>query len=381
MRIHRRAWLTSLAAATGSVLIERLFAQPPRPPVQTSRVSDDRIGDAAETEVSLVLVTSAAAAIEHAQAWGQRLQSLEIPVQTRQAVTGDKPEVKEQKLGRFRRITVTAVLDRNGKILCGDRSFTFAEAEKLGEWIRELKTYGAQGAPHGKPLFGLNDAQFAAVMKSLAPVIEMETSGLSLEEMLGKLPLPRQHPLRMTAEAQRVARMIGSDEVLRQNLKGISVGAAFAAALGEFGLAFKPLRTPEGNIELAILPRDHGDDAWPIGWPLDHEKPQGQLVPALFKTVPINLEDVPLTDALNAAADASKVVIVIDRFAIQRAGIDLSELKVTISPRKTTWGLLLKQMTFPHKLGRKLVADESGKPFVVITTLQESTKQPVPTPQ
>lgn len=380
MRITRRACLMAAGVSAGSFLQRSLFAQMPRQPVQTSRVSEDRFGDAPTTEVSLVLVTSAVAAIEHAQAWGQRLESLEVPFQTRQAVAGDKPEVKEQKQGRFRRITVTAVLDRNGKILCGDRSFTLAEAEKLGEWIRELQTYGAQGAPHGKPLFGLNDAQFAAVMKSLTPTIELETRGLSLEAVLGQFPLPQQYPVRMTAEAQRIARMIDSEDVLRQDLKGISVGTGFAAALGEFGLAFKPLRTPEGKIELAISPRDNGDDSWPIGWPLDPDKPQGQLVPSLFKIIPINLEDVLLTDALHAAAEASKVAIVIDRFTIQREGIDLSELKVTIPPRKTTWGLLLKQMTFPHKLGRKLVADESGKPFVVITTLKESTKLPVPTP-
>ncbi len=374
MRITRRSWLAASAALVGNVIGGRLFAQSPRKPVQTTRLPDDGMSKAPETEVTLELIASAAAATEHSQAWGQRLQKLNIHFQTRQAVVGDKPEVKEQKLGRMRRVTVVAVLDRTGKILCHDRNFTLAEAEKLGEWIRELKTYGAQGAPQGKPLFGLDERQFAVVMRELSPVVTADTHGLSLEAALNKLPLPEKHPLRMTPEAQRRARMIESDKTLRQSTRGLSVGTALVATLGEYGLAFKPLRTPDGKIELAVSPREDGQDAWPMGWPLDPDKPQGQIVPALFKVVPVNLDDVPLTDVLTAAAEASEVPILTDYFAIEAEGIEVSELKVTVPVRKTTWGLLLKQVTFPHKLCRRIVADEAGKPFVIITTLKETLK-------
>jgi hypothetical protein len=374
MRITRRTWLAATAFAGGSLIGRRLLAQSPRKPVQTTRLPDDGLNKAPETDVTLELITSATAAAEHAQAWGQRLQKLDIRFQTRQPVAGDKPEVKEQKLGRMRRVTVVAVLDRSGKILCHDRNFTLAEAEKLAEWIRELKAYGAQGAPQGKPLFGLDERQFAAVLKELSPSVTADTQGLTLEAALGKLSLPEKHPLRMTPEAQRVARMIDSEKTLRQSTRGLSAGTALAATLNEFGLIFKPLRTPEGRIELTVSPREEGQDAWPVGWPLDPDKPQGQLVPALFKVVPVNLEDVPLTDVLTAAAEASEVPIITDHYAIEAEGIELSELKVTVPMRKTTWGLLLKQVTFPHKLGRRIVADESGKPFVLITTLKESLK-------
>ena len=111
-----------------------LSAQSPRKPVQTTRLPDDGLNKAPETEVTLELIAGATAATEHAQAWGQRLQKLDVRFQMRQAVSGDKPEVKEQKQGRMRRVTVVAVLDRNGKILCHDRNFTLAEAEKLGPY-------------------------------------------------------------------------------------------------------------------------------------------------------------------------------------------------------------------------------------------------------
>ena len=83
----------------------------------------------------------------------------------------------------------------------------------------------------------------------------------------------------------------------------------------------------------------------------------------------------PLTDVLTAASQASEVPLLIDHHAIERAEIDLSELKVTVPNRKTTWGLLLRQVTFPHKLGRRIVADDAGKPFVLITTLKETLNE------
>lgn len=375
MRITRRTWLAASAVSVGSLIGGRLPAQSPRKPIKTARLPEDGLAKAPETEVSLELISGATAATEHAQAWGQRLQKLGIQFQTRQAVTGDKTEVKEQKLGRLRRVSIVATLDRNGKIVCQDRAFTLAEADKLAEWIRELKTYGAQGAPQGKPLFGLDDRQFAGVLRELSAPVEADTAGLSLEAVIAKLPLPAKHPLRITPEAQRAVQELDSEKKSRNDAHGLSVGTALAATLGEFGLSFKPLRTPDGKIELAVSPREAGQDAWPIGWPLDPEKPQGQLVPALFKTVPVALDDVPLTDVLTAASQASEVPLLIDHHVIEREEIDLSELKVTVPNRKTTWGLLLRQVTFPHKLGRRIVADDAGKPFVLITTLKETLKE------
>ena len=374
MRISRRTWLAMSVSLSGGLVGVSTSAQTPRQPTRTARANDDSIAKSPETTVVIELLTSASAA-EHAQAWGQKLQKLDVQFQTRQGVVGDRPQVTEKKLGRLRQVTVVAVLDRNGKIACSDRSFTLAESERLIEWIRELKTYGAQGAPHGKPLFGLDERQFVAVMKSLSPAVSIETEDLTLEQLLKQLPVPENLPWRLTPEAQRAARLLDPDKVTRQDLRGLSLGSVLSAALGEFGLAFHPLRTPEGKIELAITPREDAGDRWPIGWPLNPDKPQGQVVPALFKMVPVELEDVPLTDVLTAASQSAEIPIVLDHHVIERESIMLDELKVSVPMRKTTWGLLLKQVTFPHKLGRLIVADESGKPFVVVTTLKETLKE------
>lgn len=375
MLLSRRVWLTSTAVSISHLLVGRLSAQSPRKTIKTARLPDDGLASVSETEVSLELLSGAAAAAEHAQAWGQRLQKLNIPFQTRQAVTGDKAEVKEQKLGRLRRVTVVAVLDRNGKIVCQDRSFTLAEAEKLAEWIRELKAYGAQGAPQGKPLFGLDERQFGGLLRELSTPVEIDTEGLTLEAALTKLPLPAKHPLRTSVEAQRAIRELAADKTLKNDTRGLSVGTALAVLLSECGLIFKPLRTPEGKIELIVAPREENQEAWPIGWPLDSDTSRAKLIPSLFKTVPVALDDVPLTDVLTAASKTSEVPLLIDHQAIERAEINLAELRVTVPNQKTTWSLLLRRVTFPHRLGRSIMADDSGKPFVLITTLKETQKE------
>jgi len=66
-------------------------------------VPEDSFAKAPETEVILELLTGAGAAAEHAQQWGQQLQKLNVTFQSRQGVSTDKPQVKEQKLGRLRR--------------------------------------------------------------------------------------------------------------------------------------------------------------------------------------------------------------------------------------------------------------------------------------
>ncbi len=381
MQINRRTLLAAVVASSSGLLGNRLLAQsspsqsPQRKPVRTARLTDDSFAKVPETEVMLELLTGGGAASEHAQQWGQQLQKLNVTFQTRQGVSTDKPLVKEQKLGRLRRVTVVAMLDRNGKIVCEDRSFTLAQSQQLAEWVRELKAYGAQGAPQGKPMFGLDESQFRALINGLSPTIEVDTLGLKFDAALSKLPLPSKHPLRMTPEGKRAVKEFDSSKTLRQSVKGLSVGTGLAVVLSEFGLAFKPLRTPEGSIELSVFPREEDSELWPIGWPLDPSRPQGQIAPALFKMVPVELNDVPLTEVLSAASNASEIPILLDHFPIDQQEIDLSELKVTVPARKTTWGLLLKQITFTHKLGRRIVTDEAGRPLVLITTLKDSLKE------
>ena len=38
--------------------------------------------------------------------------------------------------------------------------------------------------------------------------------------------------------------------------------------LNEYGLGFRPVRTPSGKIEIAVFPLQKTTEVWPVGWQL-----------------------------------------------------------------------------------------------------------------
>lgn len=306
-----------------------------------------------------------------AQEWGRIFQGLGVPLRIRPAILDDKPEIDEQRLGTIRRVVVIGVLTSDSRIAFpGGHRFSQAETAQLAEWIRELKTYGAQGAPEGKPAFGLNETQFSEVYAALSQPVANEVRDLELEAAMAKLELPKKYPLRFTTTAEDQLRNGPDRFPVRETLKGFSKGTALAALLNEYGLGFRPLRTPSGSIEIVVHSFAETDDRWPVGWPPDPEKPRLQIAPNLFKIVPVELEEVPLQDVLDAVSKAADIPILIDYHRLETKGVDLRKLKVSYPARKTMWSLLLKSVTTPNLLTRELLVDEAGRGFVWVTTLE-----------
>ncbi len=76
---------------------------------------------------------------------------------------GMPSRVTEKVRGSLRNVSVSGILSRSGELIVGNKSFDLSDKQKLEEWLEELKLYGAQGAPEGKPLWGLNREQFVIV--------------------------------------------------------------------------------------------------------------------------------------------------------------------------------------------------------------------------
>jgi hypothetical protein len=310
-----------------------------------------------------------------AQKWGRLFSRLGVSMKTRTATLGDKTEINERKIGRFRQVKVVAKLERNGQLrISSKRSFTLSDAEKVKQWIEELTIYGAQGSPDGKPAFGLNPTQFGSIYAVLSLPIEVELQGLKLEEALAKMALPQKYPLRMSASSAEVLRKQRQPALVRGSFNGLSKGVVLAAMLNEFRLGFRPLRSPTGTIELVVEPLAAGKDHWPVGWP--PKENNLKTAPNLYKRVPIDIKDVPLNDVLNAVAAKSGVRILIDYYELGGEGIDPAEKLVsyTAAERKS-WSLLLKGVTTPLKLARELRIDEQEQAFVWITSLRSSLKR------
>jgi hypothetical protein len=339
-------------------------ARPNQPLVATSK-----------TIINVELLTAKDGGALNAQEWVQVFERIGYEVRIRQPILDDKADVSEKQVGTTRVVTVIGKLDRGGNVSFPGKAFARSDGTKLKEWLNELKTYGAQGNPKGKPLWGLTEAQFAIVYSAVGKKIETEVEGMPLAQALTEIGVPEKYPLRLTVAAREwLASEYPKPQPVRNRLQGMSLGTALAILLNEYGLGFRPLRTAEGAMELAVDPLKVNRDAWPAGWELKEGQSRQQLAPKLFEFVPVELEKASITDVLAAVSQKTGLPIHVDHYRIEGKSINIDELTVTVAPRRTTWSLLLKSATNPNKLTRRLQIDELGQPFLWITVLDPTKR-------
>ena len=200
---------------------------------------------------------------------------------------------------------------------------------------------------------------------------------------LPRLPIPVPHPLRMTVAARRWVNSAasqppaGETALSARNTRGFSVGSVLALTLSQWGMGFRPLRGPDGRIELVVDPLPEIARAWPVGWDLPKDRTQLQTAPQLFKLFPVELTDVKLLDVLHAAEAQSQIAIWSDAFRIRRErNLQLDTLRVSFPKKQVSWSQVLRAVTTPRQMRQKLVIDERGRPFIWITTLERPGARP-----
>jgi hypothetical protein len=320
------------------------------------------------TTIEVELLQGAEGGGLYAQQWLKVLEPLNVSLRIHRSVTGDKPDLKERESGTTRSITAIGTLDKSGTISFPGRKFALSDAAKVKEWIEELRAYGIQGSPQGQPLWGLTKEQFGRVYDALLKTVQSETADLPLSEVVAALPLPNQYPIRWSDEAKAAVARRGDRNRVRQELKGLSIGTVLAVALGEQGLAYRPNRTPAGEVELLIEPRNPKTEQWPIGWELQNQS--FKAAPKLYAMVPVELSDVELSDVLNAISQLSETPILIDYAELDAKQIKLEKIKVSFPLKKTTWTIALRQLLAPQKLVREIWQDEAGHVFVWVTSVR-----------
>jgi hypothetical protein len=170
-----------------------------------------------KTELRIEVLAGKGGVGLNAQRWGKLFAKLGHTMRVKNSLLGDKPEIKEQSFGTFRRVTVIGQLDRTGKLFFpGGHVFRLNDADKLQEWLLELKTYGSQGAPDGKPLWGLNKIQFELVFNSLSEQMKQDVLDLDLDIAIRLMKLPEKYPIRFTTAASEKLKSFGTDQKTRQ---------------------------------------------------------------------------------------------------------------------------------------------------------------------
>jgi hypothetical protein len=337
------------------------------PGLRTKAKSVAQPGEARSTVVEIVILSADGGNLT-AQQWRSALESLGISFSIRRGLEGEEVETTEKLIGTLRKVTAIGRLERSGRLVFADQAFGAGDRLKIKEWVANLQTYGAQGSPEGKPLWGLTEDQFTAVYESLTETTMTDPRDEELQKAVQKLPLPGQYSLRWSeASKKRLARPPGKNPV-RQSTQGLTTATALAVMLNDYGLGFRPTRTPGGNLELVIDVPESPTDVWPVGWPL--KLPRQKTAPKLFTLQQVFFDDVPLAELLAKAAQSAEIPILFDYAELDRYGKNWREIKVFYPPRQATWHTVVRDALNKGKLTFDLWQDEAGHPFLYVSTIK-----------
>jgi hypothetical protein len=305
-------------------------------------------------------------ATQHSQYWSRELAKHGYSVQIRSLQFSEDPSVTEKMSGRTRVVKLVGGLDRRGHLIFPRRQFNKNQVNDLVEWLRELKSFGAQGSPEEKPVWGLSQTQFEGIFEALAKPVETDLAGKTLEECLAAIPAPENLPYRWSLEAtetrKKQTRELKFPEW--QRTEGMAQGAAVSIILRHFGYGFWPARTPKGSIELAIEPIEGGKKLWPLGWELK-ESPDF-VFGKFLKITEVNLTQAPLLDVAQAISVQTDTPVVFDTYNIRKVGIKLEETKIDHPRRKRNWSLVLTAALSQHKMTHDMRVDEAGRGFSLV---------------
>ncbi|MGE0377207.1 MAG: hypothetical protein AB7Q45_17485 [Planctomycetaceae bacterium] len=299
-----------------------------------------------------------------AHEWAETLQKIGADVQVRQPRPDDEVGVTEKTRGTLRWVKVVGLLNSSGNVVLPGREFSRSDTGLLREWIAELKLYGALGAPDGKPLWGLSESQFKTLFSALSAPIAADGDGEPLMTALLRMHLPPEHPVRFHSTATQHLSQMARAPAVRQRLAGMSCGTGLAAVLADCGLGFRPLRNPAGEIELVVQPLADLSDPWPVGWDLHQDMRRHELAPALFKMAPVQFDEVPLQDVLDAIAIKTEIPIIIDRYAVEQKGIDLAASTLSYPSKRIAWIQVIHSVAVRNGMTEKLKIDENSRPFL-----------------
>jgi hypothetical protein len=323
-----------------------------------------------KTSIEFEIMMAPEADILAPQEWGPVFEKSGCAVRFREQLLDDQPEITEKVRGSLRMVNVIGELSRDGKLIFPGKSFSLDQGAKLAAWIKELETYGAQGSPDGQPVWGLTDQQFEDLYAELSKPVVAAVEGLEFQSAVKEMGLPNGYAFRLHESAIEQMKAPGADHPLRHEVSGLSRGTALAIVLADYSLGFRPLRTPGGSIELVAEPLDAVVNPWPIGWPIEKDRPRNESAPGLFEQVEAGFEDVSLADVLSAVEQACGTRVIVDYHKCAKREIDPASLKVSLPKKKTAWILILRTVTAQARLTREVMADEAGTAFVYVFPFQ-----------
>jgi hypothetical protein len=319
---------------------------------------------AAAAPVHLEIAQEAAGAIDGPQRWLQSLKRLSLAsIRVRSARVGERPAIQQRGSTDRPTFHVTAVLTARNELKVPDRIFRLEDMQSLSRWLDDL-----QSTPHrdeARGAFGLAEQELVNLRKDLAATFPNSTVDRPTRGVLDELLLAVTLPIVIDPNARK---LLSDAPVVQDEFQGLAQGSALAAALRPAGLAFVPRRNEQGAITLHIVAANSVDETWPIGWPSTQS--DQEAVPKLFEFVPVEIADVPLSQALNALKPRLGVPLLLDHNGLAARRIDPQSVKVRYPAGRTFYKKLIDRLLFQARLEMVVKVDEANRPILWIRPIQ-----------
>jgi hypothetical protein len=300
-----------------------------------------------------------------AQEWHQALSKLGFAAIRIQSDNGGEMGVSEEGTAKAPAYRVTGILAADGRLYLPGGTFGLRDNGKLRKWLDELQASGAEGVTQSRSAFGLLPSQLQAVNDDLKRPVSFATKGTTAAAAVQQIAKGLKNRLAFDVGAARDLAEVKIDD----ELQNLSSGTALAAILRPAGLVLVP--TAKGAaFEYRVGKPRTGEAVWPVGWP-----PKGRVsdtLPGLFEMLNVEIQEIPVSEALEAIEGRLEVPFVYDRNAMDLHRADPTAVQADVPGKRISYSQVLRRVLSQAKLRYELRVDESDRPFLWITTVKRA---------
>lgn len=323
------------------------------------------IAAADKPRVSFELITRTGLSPTAPQQWYQALSELGISgLRIRSGTGSDEMDIRNQGTAAAPAYRVVGILAADNVLYVPGGKFALSDVGKLRKWLDELRDQGADGVTQPRTAFGLTPRQLQEVHDDLKPAVDFSTVGMGAAAAVARIAAGLRLPLKLEPGASAALAAVQ----LTDELEGLSCGTALAAAARPAGLVLLPRREPGGTLEYRLGMPPAGSEAWPVGW--KPEQQPREMLPELFELLNVEIQEIPVSEAVATVAGRLEVPVLYDRNAMALHGADPATTQAAVPSGRMSYSQVLGKVLLQARLKYELRLDEADKPFVWITTVK-----------
>ncbi len=257
---------------------------------------------------------------------------------------------------------VTGVIRSRNELILPSGRFRRSDVARLARRLDDLARLGPADRREPPAAFGLSTEQIEQVLEDLSRPV-----GFSTVETVRRAAVERIGDRLLLPFKIEPAMADALDDKVSEELFGISRGTALAYLLRPAGMCLAP-RELNGRVVYVAKKCKPGMEIWPVG--REPNSPIRELLPAIYEFHNVNIQNVPAARAMAAIGKLLKVPVLIDHDALARHGIEPAKVLVTHPRRRTTYSIALRKILFQAGLKFEVRADDTGEPFLWISTVK-----------